>query len=345
MKNILLLLAVLPFMLMAQLPTPKEASKCYDKAKLVNVRVNGIECGRIAGIVDCNDKLTMDENTNLILAGNDGSPFTGTCETCFSNGLLERRITFIDGKEDGPDTTYFRSGCRQVIRNHMKGAEHGQWLMYYDSVDQLSWEINYLVGDKHGKSIFFTKKGDTTLLENYSKGLLNGPKRTYYGGSKLKTEANYVNGLLDGKYKHYSYDSTVLDDLNFKNGKKDGVLKYFYNDGTLLKVENWDEGVKNGEFKTFYIQGYVQTAEFYKKGLKEGEFLEYYPSQIMKRRHVYKKDVLLEDHQFDENGEETYSSGKPTDVKSGSEDDQVPGEITNKPKKSKKRSWKFWKKN
>lgn len=343
MKLLIGFLILLPAFVYAQLPERND-EKCYDKARRVNVRINGIECGKVAGIVDCNEKLTFDENTNLILSGNDGSPFSGTCETCFSHGLLERRITFVNGREEGSDTTYFRSGCRQVVRNHLGGEEHGQWMLYYDSLDQLAWEINYLVGDKHGKSIFFTKDGDTTLWENYSKGLLNGTKWVYYPESIIKKEINYLAGRLNGSYKYWSDDSTLLENLNFKNGQKDGVLKYYFNDGTLLKVENWDEGVKNGEFKTFYYQGHVQTQENYKKGLKEGEFLEYFPSQTMKRRHVYKKDVLLEDHVYNENGEETYSFGKPTEIIKGNEDDNVPGVLTDKPKKSKKRWCKFWKK-
>jgi antitoxin component YwqK of YwqJK toxin-antitoxin module len=297
----------------------------------------------IIGTVDCNEKLTYDESNDLILAGNNGSPFSGTCETCFTNGLLERRITFVDGKEDGKDTTYFRSGCRNVIRDHLKGEENGQWLMYYDSLDQLSWEINYLVGEKHGKSIFFTKNGDTTLWENYSHGLLSGTKRTYYGDSKLKKEINYLNGNLHGKFKYYSVDSVLLDDLNFSNGQKDGVLKYYYNDGVLLRVENWNVGVKEGEFKVFFYQGQIQVVENYKKGLREGEFLEYYPNQSTKRRSYYKKDVLIEDHQFNEDGVETVTVGEPS-KKDRREDDAVPGTVEDKPKKA-KRGWKFWKRN
>jgi antitoxin component YwqK of YwqJK toxin-antitoxin module len=336
MKKLVLLLLLLPTLLNAQIPEPNSDEKCYDKAKRVNVRVNGWECGKLLGVVDCNEKLTFDENSGLILAGNDGTPFTGSCETCFTNGLLERRIKFVNGKEDGPDTTYFRSGCRRIIRNHLQGSENGQWLMYYDSLDQLAWEINYLVGEKHGKSIYFTKDGDTTEWENYSHGLLNGVKRTYYPGTILKKEMTYVNGNLEGPFKYYSQDSTLLDDLNFRAGKKHGTLKYFYNDGNLLKVETWEDGVKNGEFKFFFIQGHVQSVENYKKGLREGEFLDYYPDQSLKRRHVYKKDVLIEDHQFNEEGVEVVTVGKPTNSKP-QEDDDAPGTVSEKPKKDKKK--------
>jgi antitoxin component YwqK of YwqJK toxin-antitoxin module len=328
MKKILGLLFLLPFFIQAQIPTPKTEKKCYDRASK-NTRFATWECGQLAGVVDCNEKLTYDENANTILSANDGSAFSGTCETCFSNGLLERRITFIDGKEDGMDTTFYSSGCRMVIRDHLRGEENGQWLYYYDSTASLAWEMNYVVGDKHGKAIFFGPKGDTTLWENYKNGKLHGTKRTYYSGSKIKTEIQYMEGLMNGPFKKFSIDSVLLDDLNFKDGEKDGICTYYYNDGTLLKTENWSKGVENGEFKTFFIQGYVLKYEFYKKGLKEGEFLNYYPNQSVKRRHVYKKDALIEDHKFNESGEETYSLGAPSKSKNN-EDDQLPAEKKNR---------------
>jgi len=334
MKQIITFLLVIPFFLQGQIPEPRNAKKCYDRpASTLNFST--WECGKIAGIVDCNEKLTYDENTNTIPSGNDGSAFSGQCESCFSNGVLERRITFIDGKEDGPDTSFYRSGCRKVIRNHMRGEENGQWLYYYDSIASLAWEMNYLVGEKHGKQIFFGPRGDTTLWETYKNGLLEGKKRTYYSGSKIEKEVSYEAGQLNGSFKKFSADSTLLDNLNFKKGKKDGVCKYYYNDGTLLKVENWSEGLKNGEFKTFYIQGHVQTFEFYKKGLKEGEFVSYYPNKSVKRRHVYKQDVLIEDHKYNDVGEETYSLGSPTDG-NAKEDDEMPMSKKIKTKREKK---------
>jgi len=334
MKQIFTFLLVLPFFVQGQIPEPKTEKKCYDRPS-GNISFSTWECGKLAGVVDCNEKLTYDENTNTILSVNDGSAFSGQCETCFSNGVLERRITFLDGKEDGADTTFYRSGCRKVIRNHMRGEENGQWLYYYDSTASLAWEMNYLVGEKQGKQIFFGPKGDTTLWETYKNGLLNGKKRTYYAGSKIEKEISYEAGQLNGSFKKFSIDSVLLNDLNFKNGNKDGVCKYYYNDGTLLKVENWLKGLKHGEFKTFFIQGHVQALEYYTKGLKEGEFVNYYPNKSVKRRHVYKQDVLLEDHKYNTLGEETYSFAKSIDS-NAKEDDAIPTSKKVKTKREKK---------
>ncbi len=313
----------------------------YDKNHNVirNNRYAEWQCGKLAGVIDCNGRLELDPESGIVYLNNEdmvnatgaGKPFTGKCETCHMNGTLERRVNFVNGKQNGIDTTYYESGCPQVVRNHIQGIEQGQWLYYYDSTQYLAWEMNYMAGQKHGKQIFFTKDGDTTRWENYNNGLLHGTKRTYYPDSKIKTEVEYKNGLMDGKFKVYNIEGVPIEELNYKMGKRHEECKYFYDDGKPLKTENWDMGVKNGEFKMYYYQGNIQVSESFKKGLKEGWFMEYYPDGVTKRKALYKKDELLEEHRYDEQGRETYSFGAPDGDQM--EDDEMPTDSKKKKKK------------
>lgn len=310
---------------------PKEETPCYDRAKeLRKQTIDSWQCGKLAGVVDCNEELEYSHESDMFLKkakdninrDGAGKPFTGTCESCFMNGLVERRISFVNGRENGIDTTFYENGCIQAIRSHLQGAESGTWKYFYDSTQVLAWEINYYLGEKQGKHIFYKPNGDTTKLETYNAGLLHGVKKQYYKGSKLHKEINYANGLLDGVSKMYNPQGKLLEELNFVQNKRHGVQKYFYEDGVLLRTENWEMGVKSGEFKMFYYQGHVQTLETYnKKGQLEGKFEEYYPDGRPKRLALYAKGVLIEDHQFDEHGNETYSFG--SQPISDKEDDEM----------------------
>lgn len=304
---------------------------CYEKAnELRRKGVSLLECGKLAGVVDCNEELEYSHETDLFLRKakdfvnrtGAGKPFTGTCESCFMSGLLERRISFVDGRENGIDTSYYENGCIQAVRSHIQGAESGTWSYYYDSTQVLAWEMNYYLGEKHGKHVFFKPNGDTTKLEYYKNGLLDGVRKQYFKGSKVFKEISYSAGLMDGPFKMYNNQGVIIEESNYKANKKHGIQKYFYDDGVLLRTENWESGIKSGEFKMFYYQGHLQTLETYnKKGQKDGKFEEYYPDQRPKRIAVYLKDVLVEDHQFDEHGNETYSFGAPTT--SDKEDDEI----------------------
>lgn len=280
--------------------------KSLDRKK--NARYAVWECGKLAGSVDCNEKLDYEAGSNTYTSGMDNKPFTGVCETCHNNGLLEHRIHFVNGKESGVDTTFYESGCVMVIREHIDGLRNGKWVYYYDTVtQQLAWEMNYFMGEKHGRQIFFTEKGDTTLLENYVHGKLNGEKRTYFPHSKIEKIVHYKNGIIDGKFQVYNYKGNLLQETNYVMDKKNGEFKYFYDDGTLLKVEHWTLGVKDGEFKVFFYEGNVQTTEHYVKGVKEGWFEEFYSDQKPKSRILYKKEVIQQEQRFDERGRITYN--------------------------------------
>lgn len=347
MKNLLGLVVIvscgLSFDSWGQIKDPSAQEPCWKKSQPKNGgKYLEWECGKVAGAVNCNEKLGLDERSNTVTLITTGAPFSGICESCFSNGLLQRRVTFLNGKENGIDTTYYKSGCPQVVRNHIGGVENGTWRYFYDSTNSLAWEINYFVGEKHGKSIYLKPNGDTTSFEVYNKGLLEGTKKTYYSNGKLERAVSYKEGKFHGPFKLYSIEGNVVDDLNYLNGEKDGVQKYYYSNGVLLRTENWVKGTKEGEFKTFFIQGQVQKIENYRKGLKEGLWVEYFPNEKLKRKSIYRKDVLIEDHQFNEDGEEIETFG--VEVQNEKEDDDMPfGEVKKrkvkapKEKKSKKK--------
>lgn len=330
--------------LMAQIPEMNTNKKCYKKYDAngneikSNSRYAEWECGKLAGVVDCNEKLSYDEDQDIVVSGAYGKAFNGTCETCYRNGKLERRITFVDGRENGTDTSKYMSGCPQVIRTTVMGEPNGTWYMFYDSTGNMAWEINYSVGQKHGKSIFFKQSADgtdidTTKWENYVNGKLDGLKRTYYPQSKIKSEISYTQGIFNGPYKTYNREGVLVQEVNYSMGKKHEQANYFYEDGKPLRVEHWDMGIKNGEFKSFFYQGNPQTIAIYKKGIPVGQHLEYYHDGTQKSKKTYdKKGKLIEEHRYDENGRETYSFGKPE--QSGAEDDEVP--VGKKKKKGKK---------
>lgn len=333
---------------------------CFEKsAERLGKKYVAWECDERDDIVDCNQNLESDPGSNLVFSRESGNPFTGECETCHNNGLRQRLVKFSGGKVNGIDTTFYKSGCPQVVRNHIDGVENGQWTFYNDTSGLVAWNINYSNGEKHGQSIYYRQvktgtekfklvidnvdkfieypvfENDTFKIENYSNGILNGPKIDFYADSKVKTEINYKDGLFDGAYTQYDGEGNVLQERLYEEGKKTGDWKFYYNDGSLLKTETWEDDVKNGVFKTFFIQGHIQTLETYKNGMKHGEFMERFPDDKLKMEALYKKDELIEKHVYDKYGNEieTFGGDGPTE---GNEDDEVPNA------KSKK-WWQFWK--
>ena len=299
------------------------------------------ECGKLAGVIDCHQELSYEEGSNTVIRISSdntnlhgvGKPFTGMCESCHMNGVLERRVNFVDGKEHGLDTTYYTTGCIQVIRSIKNGQDDGTWYYHYDSTAILAWEMNFLLGEKHGKHIYFTEDADTTKWENYKYGKLDGVKRVYYSdSSKIRKVINYKDGYFDGKFVVYNRETVIVEDLEYKMGKKHKECKYYYDDGTLMKIENWNEGLRNGEFKSLYYEQIVMTLESYKDDVAHGLWEEYHPDGQKKSEKTYKKGKLLTEYRFDEHGRETFAF--PPREQEEDEDDDAP---TGKKKKKKKK--------
>ncbi len=317
----------------------KGGKKCYEGILNNGQKYIEWQCGKTPGVVDCNAKIEFDERSKTFISTAGGKPYTGKCETCYENGIRERFITFQNGKEVGTDTTKYNSGCPMVIRTHVEGFENGKWTYYYDSTNIMAWEMNYLVGQKHGKFLYFNRQGDTTLFENYLHDQLHGCKRIFFNSGKIKRSINYSKGNLDGYFISYNKEGKIIEKLSYKNGKKDGMLTYYYDDGTLLKTEYWLTDVKNGPFTSYYYQGFVQTLENYKKGIKDGWFEEYYPNRKLKIRSLFKKGLLLEEHEFNEKGKEirTFPEIKKEESKSEDDEIQLEEDKSKKKKKDKKK--------
>ncbi len=432
MKNTLIILFIgLNSFIFAQIPVLNSGEKklCYQKSIDRNKnRYAEWECGKLAGVIDCNEKLELNPG-NIVVSSAGKKPYSGQCETCFSSGMLERRVTFVEGRSSGIDTTFYESGCMMVIRSHVAGVENGKWTYFRDSTGLLEWEKNYTLGELNGDQLDYKGK-DTLKYEIYVNGKLQGPKVSYNSIGKRSKVANYKEGLLDGAFLIYNKDELIIEESYYKEGKKNGVFKFYYDDGVLLRTENWNMGAKAGEFKMFYYDQKIQSIENYKKAngkveeyitvdsyectsremankiatmlhekktkkqiveaigteevvniyedraitqemkphlkgkklitglnepyllkkkyyivfvhridniaktdVKEGWFEERFPNQKPKRKALYKNDVLVEEHVWNEVGEEIRTYG--AQPFSGNEDDALPTSKKDQKKKAK----------
>jgi len=129
-----------------------ERKKCYQGNLKNGQKYIEWQCGKTPGVVECNAKIEFDDRSKTFVSASGGKPYTGKCETCYENGIRERFINFLNGKENGTDTTKYMSGCPMVVRTHVEGFENGKWTYYYDSTNITAWEMNYLIGQSMGNS-------------------------------------------------------------------------------------------------------------------------------------------------------------------------------------------------
>ena len=266
---------------------------------------------RFRMVPDCNGLVYIDEDQGgAVIHQKSGKPFSGSCKVCHINGNVEMFLNFQGGFPVGADTTYYENGNIQLIRNHDPeggGKEHGTWKMYRAD-GSLKWEKNYVYGAEDGESRYYHPDSSIQKIETWNMGQLDGRKQEYYPNGTLKKEIMYSGGEWNGKYITYFDNGMVESEQEYKMGKKQGLSRYYYDNGTLLMEEFHENGCREGEHTRFYpTENMKWTVENYKDNNRHGLFEEYYNNDhnTIKYRAVYRKGMLIEQHFFDEFGEET----------------------------------------
>ena len=271
-----------------------QKAPCYKKKKICNFQF----------VTNCYEKVAFDSITQRYYSRkNFGVPFDGSCATCHRNGVLEQEMTFIEGRRNGVDTSYYPSGCPYSSQSFLLGNPHGKSTTYFDSTFRIKSEIEHYMGKVHGRYIEFDAAGDTIKYQDFADNLPHGIKKEYFSESKIKKISHYQNGLLHGCQIRYAKNGNKELEISFYEGKKDGKWTYFFDNQKIARSEEWNKGEKEGAFKTFNNMDLLISEQYYKKGEPMGIHKEYYPDGREKHVRVYsKKNILEEEYAFDDYG-------------------------------------------
>lgn len=275
----------------AQVPEPCKASRQVCPMK--NVKY-------------CHESVAYDEDHNLYLLRKDfATPYDGTCVSCYPSLTIEEKLNFVNGKREGTDTSFYRSGCIQSIQGYKIGLEQGPTAIYFDSTNRIQFEIWYQNGQLHGPSIQFSSKSlpDTLVYKHYKNGKLDGAQRTYFANGKVRKSNFYREGLLDGVQITYNTSGQKESEIHFKAAKKHATWSYYFDSGKIARTENWKDGKKNGAFVSYDELGQILSSEKYAADLPIGLHQTFYGDGKLNYSCSYSaKGVKLEEYVIDQYG-------------------------------------------
>ncbi|MFN3342953.1 MAG: toxin-antitoxin system YwqK family antitoxin [Flavobacteriales bacterium] len=263
---------------------------------------------------DCSTDLEYQEKPDLVVYRKTGDPFSGLCRTYYEDNRLEREITFVDGKEDGISTTYYKRvekdpkdakdpkpGQIMVITEHKLGVPEGTWKYYFEN-GKLAWSNTYLNGKKEGQWEFFYENGKPKKEENWKADKKNGVFIDYFPSGKKKVEINYKDNKMHGAYKQYFENESVFIERNYIEGKEDGEEISYHKNGQVASIRRYKLGQPEGTWRTYFDDGKEKSVETYVKGKKSGEHKEFHREGQLKKRSVYVEGKLTLMEEFDEFG-------------------------------------------
>lgn len=253
----------------------------------------------------CHESVAFDEEHNLYLLRKDyATPYTGACVSCYPSLIIEEKLNFSNGRRQGTDTSFYKSGCLQSIQSYQIGLQDGPTYVYYDSTNIVQYEIWYKGGQLHGPSIQFNlHSGDTLTYKHYKGGQLDGPQRTYLPNGQLRKVSNYLEGLAEGAQITYNASGQKESELYFKAGKKHSTWTYYFDSGKTARTETWKEGKKNGVFLSYNELGKILSTEKYAAGLPIGLHQTFYADGKLNYSCAYSnKGEKMEEYVIDQYG-------------------------------------------
>jgi len=305
MKYILITFLLVPFFTFSQIKSgrnigttePSSSQSTPSKKASKGIRT-----------VNCSEDLELDPGNKLIYHKKTQKPFSGTCVSYFTNGNLQRKASFKNGKDQDTAVVYYQNGSIKATISHVDGIENGTWAYWYPKSDdnmgepQIAWANTYAMGSKEGQWYFFDKEGKPTKYLEYKGDVLDGECKYYYKGGDIKKTINYKGGKMDGEYTQYFKDSVVKSTKIYKNGKPDGKAESFYESSALKTTREYKNGKLTGLLTIYFENGQKKQEGSFKDGKEDGVWELYLEDGKNANTVLYDKGVLLKAVEYDRFG-------------------------------------------
>lgn len=179
----------------------------------------------------------------------------GKVTTYDENGGIIAESNYENGYKQGVGMHKNRNG-HTIICEYQYDRKIGSYAELYPNGNVVE-KGTYSAGEKkEGLWVWGEENGDIKMEAHYEGGQLNGIKREYYKGNKLKSEEGYANGKLSGPVLYYDEAPYLkTSEGTFLDGDRHGVFKV-YHDGILWRETIYQNDRLVG--KKEYAEGKLQ---------------------------------------------------------------------------------------
>jgi antitoxin component YwqK of YwqJK toxin-antitoxin module len=149
--------------------------------------------------------LEIDKN-ELILNGNEGNwyyksqPFNGYKVSYNSNGFLEQKVGFYNGKKEGVAKIWFSDGEIKVESHYHQNKLVGSYKAWWPN-GVLASESFYENGELHGVEKRWYDSGQLAKKMHYNKGNEAGMQQAWLKNGKMYVNYEAKNGRIFGMRK------------------------------------------------------------------------------------------------------------------------------------------------
>jgi antitoxin component YwqK of YwqJK toxin-antitoxin module len=194
----------------------------------------------------------------------------------FSNGEVESKQNYKNGKLDGKSVYWHENGQKHAEEHYKSGKLDGKTVLWHEN-SQKHAEIHFKAGKKDGKELEWHENGQKSGESFYKNDKLDG-KRNWWFEDGQKVEAFYKNGKVEGKETWWHENGQKHAEIHFKAGKKDGKELEWHENGQKSGESFYKNDKLDGKKTWWHENGQKREEGLYKNGLADGTTTSWYES-------------------------------------------------------------------
>ncbi len=134
-------------------------------------------------------QINQDSDTGLYY-DSQGNLYTGIYQEYDDDGLLLRKLQFLNGEFNGENTVFFADGSVKEIQSYKGGLMDGTWITYNHSGVKTA-QAGYRQGKKHGPWLIWNDKGILMFKMHYEEGNRSGTWVKYAENGEVISSVEY----------------------------------------------------------------------------------------------------------------------------------------------------------
>jgi antitoxin component YwqK of YwqJK toxin-antitoxin module len=176
------------------------------------------------------------------------------------NGQIAIDRPLQNGKADGPERRFFRTGRRSSETEYVAGQKHGRESSFHSVSGHLTSVTIWERGRIKEPTIFYSRDG--SLMHGNVDFFFHNETETGITQT-LAIRRHLVNGRMHGPHTHYHRNGNKSWEGTFADGWREGVFTYWQENGLMIRSLRYDRDEKHPPMFICAPSGLIRRASTY----------------------------------------------------------------------------------
>ena len=202
---------------------------------------------------------------------------TGEWIEYHANQVESSRLTYIEGKPEGPALEWHQNGTKRTVGQHTKGLRTGVWESFYES-GALETRATYVEGKLEGEALGWHANGAERERAIFRAGVMVGTAEGFGpNGQLVARKTSDDRGRTVGESREWYEDGNPKAiKPHDSEGREHGVEVTFHPTGAVATMRTWEEGKLVGMARGWLDDGRLHYEGPYVDGKRHGIWRSYH---------------------------------------------------------------------